>query len=292
MKNTSTPDVLSRSNVHQSGEGAQTIVLLHCLGGNQGMWWPLLPALEKRYRVVLLDLVGCGASDASAYSTERHHTLAGHAADLLDVLRALNLHNVLFMGHSIGAIIGVLAAIEDPARFASLIMISPSPRFLNGHDYQGGYERADIEALLGAMETDYLGWTKNFAPTIVGGTNRPDLLLTFTNSFARTNPSIARHFARVSFMADVRDDLSRLTTPTLILQSARDVMAPLAVGYYLNDNLIDSCIALIDTSGHCPHLTAPAQTMAAIDKFLSCQPLRQYPMATAMPVAHYLRAAG
>lgn len=270
------------------------MVLLHCLGGNQGMWQPLLPALEKRYRVVVLDLVGCGDSDAAAYSTERHSTLAGHAADLLDVLRALGLHNVLFMGHSVGGIIGVLAAIEEPGRFASLVMISPSPRFINGHDYQGGYERADIEALLGAMETDYQGWTRAFAPIVVGGTTRPELLLTFTNSFARTNPTIVRHFARVAFMADVREDLSRLTIPTLIVQSARDVMAPLAVGYYLNENLIDSCIALIDTSGHCPHLTAPAQTMAAIDKFLGYQFLRARTVAKAMPPpdAHYLRAAG
>jgi sigma-B regulation protein RsbQ len=271
MKITSASDALMRSNVHQSGQGDQAFVLLHGLGGNQCMWQPLLPALEKRYRVVLLDLVGCGDSDVTAYSTERHGSLAGHAQDLLDVLRALNLRNVVFMGHSVGAIIGVLAAIEEPDRFASMIMIAPSPRFLNSHDYHGGYERGDVEELLTAMEADFLGWTNAFVPAVVGVTDRPDLLMNFTNSFVRANPTVVRHLTRVVFMADVRDELPRLTTPTLIIQAAHDAITPLAVGQYLHDNLVDSCISIIDTTGHCPHLTAPEQTMAAVDKFLSFQ---------------------
>ncbi|GAB3582374.1 alpha/beta hydrolase [Hymenobacter daeguensis] len=247
------------------------MVLLHGLGGHQGMWQPLLPALEKRYRVVRLDLVGCGDSDATAYSTERHGTLTGHVQDLLGVLRALNLHNVVFMGHSVGAIIGMLAAIEEPNRFASMVLIAPSPRFLNSHDYHGGYERGDVEELLNAMEADFMGWTDAFVPAVVGVADRPDLLMNFTNSFVRANPTVVRHLTRVVFMADVRDDLPRLTTPTLIIQAAHDAITPLAVGQYLHDNLMDSCIAIIDTLGHCPHLTAPEQTLAAVDKFLSFQ---------------------
>ena len=271
MKVTPCPDALARSNVHQSGEGSQAIVLLHGLGGHQDMWQPLLPHLEQRYRVVRLDLVGCGNSDVTAYNDERHGTLTGHAHDLLDVLRALNLRNVVFMGHSVGAIIGMLAAIEDPDRFASMVMIAPSPRFLNSQDYHGGYERRDVEELLAAMESDFMGWTAAFVPAVVGVTDRPDLLMAFTNSFVRSNPSVVHHLTRVVFMADVRTELPRLTVPTLIVQAAHDAITPLAVGHYLHSNLVDSSLSIIDTTGHCPHLTAPEQTMAAVDKFLSYQ---------------------
>ncbi|MBO2010646.1 alpha/beta fold hydrolase [Hymenobacter negativus] len=271
MKIASPSDALARSNVHLSGTGSQAIVLLHGLGGNQCMWQPLLPALEKRYRVVMLDLVGCGNSDVTAYSTERHGTLAGHAHDLLDVLRTLDLHHVIFMGHSVGSIIGMLAAIEEPSRFTSMVLIAPSPRFLNSTDYHGGYERSDVEELLAAMESDFMGWTEAFVPAVVGVTNRPDLLMAFTNSFVQSNPAVVRHLTRVVFMADVRDDLPRLTIPTLIVQSAHDAITPLAVGHYLHNHLVDSHFSIIDTTGHCPHLTAPEQTMAAVDKFLSYQ---------------------
>lgn len=292
MKITSTSDALTRSNVHQSGEGSQAVVLLHGLGGNQCMWQPLLPALEKCYRVVLLDLVGCGNSDVTAYSNERHGTLTGHAHDLLDVLRDLNLHGVIFMGHSVGAIIGMLAAVEEPDRFASMVLIAPSPRFLNSPDYHGGYERRDVEELLAAMEADYLGWTAAFVPAVVGVTDRPDLLLAFTNSFVRSNPTVVRHLTHVVFMADVRDELPRLTIPTLIVQSAHDAITPLAVGHYLHSNLVDSQFTIIDTTGHCPHLTAPEQTLAAIDKFLSYQASQNGGQAQRPAGAAPLKAAG
>jgi sigma-B regulation protein RsbQ len=292
MKVMPSSDALARSNVHQSGEGSQALVLLHGLGGHQGMWQPLLPALEQRYRVVRLDLVGCGGSDVTAYSTERHATLAGHAQDLLDVLRALNLHQVVFMGHSVGGVIGMLAAIEEPDRFASMVLIAPSPRFLNSPDYHGGYERGDVEELLAAMESNYTGWTQAFVPAVVGVTDRPDLLMNFTNNFVRANPTVVRHLTRVVFMADVRDDLPRLTTPTLIIQAAHDAITPLAVGHYLYENLVDSYIATIDTSGHCPHLTAPEQTLAAVDKFLNYQLPQSGARAHRPAQAPQLKAAG
>jgi sigma-B regulation protein RsbQ len=282
----STSDVLARSNVNITGQGQQAIVLLHCMGGNQNMWQPMLPTLEQHYQVVLLDLVGFGNSDKTAYSSERHGTIMGHAHDLLDVLQALNLKQVVFIGHSIGAIVGVLAAIEAPERFASLVLISPSPRFLNGQDYTGGYERADIDELLASIENDYLGWACNFAPVVVGADDRPDVLLSFTNSFVNSNPEVVRHFARVTFLADFREDLPLLTTPSLIVQSARDVVAPLAVGHYLNEHLANSHIAIIDTSGHCPHLTATDQTLAAIEDFLHCELMEPVPVAPRQTLPH------
>ncbi len=292
MQITASSDALTRSNVHQSGEGSQAIVLLHGLGGNQGMWQPLLPALEQRYRVVRLDLVGCGNSDVAAYSDERHGSLAGHAHDLLDVLRALDLRGVVFMGHSVGAIIGMLAAVEEPDRFASLVLLSPSPRFLNSPGYHGGYERSDVEELLAAMEADYVGWAATFVPAVVGVTDRPDLLMAFTNSFVRSNPAVVRHLTRVVFMADVRDEVPRLTLPTLIVQAAHDVITPLAVGHYLHQNLMDSHLAVIDTAGHCPHLTAPEQTMAAVDRFLRYQSLPGGGQPQQPAVVAPLKAAG
>ena len=263
--------ILSRSNVHVSGRGRQAVVLLHGLGCNQTVWQPLLPAFEAHYRVVRLDLVGTGGSQLGEYSRERHGSLAGHATDLLDVLRALDLTGVVFIGHSIGAMIGVLAAVREPARFANLVLLAPSPRFLNGRDYAGGFEHADVEELLASLESDHNEWAQAFAPVAVGDPNRPDLIMALSNSFASTNPGVLRHLARVAFFNDSRLVLPLLHTPTLVVQPARDVMVPLGVGYYLHEQLPDSQLVVIDTSGHFPHLTAPEATLAAIGKFLGCQ---------------------
>lgn len=262
--------VLSRSNVHVSGQGQQAVVLLHGLGCNQTIWQPLLPAFEAHYRVVRLDLVGTGGSQLGQYSRERHGNLAGHATDLLDVLRALDLTAVVFVGHSIGAMIGVLAAVREPARFANLVLLAPSPRFLNGRDYAGGFEAADLEELLASLEANQDEWAQAFAPIAVGDTSRPDLIMALSNSFASTNPDVLRHLARVTFFNDSRLALPLLNTPALIVQPARDVMVPLGVGYYLNEQLPDSQLVIIDTSGHFPHLTAPEATLAAIGRFLGC----------------------
>ena len=263
--------ILSRSNVQVSGRGRQAVVLLHGLGCNQTIWQSLLPAFEAHYRVVRLDLVGAGGSRLGEYSRERHGKLAGHATDLLDVLRALNLTDVVFIGHSIGAMIGVLAAVREPARFARLVLLAPSPRFLNGRDYAGGFEAADVEELLTSLETDQNEWAQAFAPVAIGDPNRPDLIMALSSSFASTNPGVLRHLARVAFFNDSRLELPLLGTPALIVQPARDVMVPLGVGYFLHEQLPDSQLVIIDTSGHFPHLTAPEPTLAAISKFLGCQ---------------------
>ena len=263
--------VLERSNVTVSGAngpGTRALVFLHGLGGDQATWRLLVPHFEAEYQVIQLDLVGAGGSHLHEYSRERHGDLAGHAADLLDVLHALALYEVVFVGHSVGAMIGVIAAVREPERFAKMVLISPSPRFLNEKGYAGGFEQKDINELLAAMEADYHGWSQGISPVMMGADESPELVMELTNSFVRTNPEIARHFARVTFLSDTRAELSFLTTPTLVVQSAHDVIAPLAVGHYLNEQLADSRIVVIETGGHCPHLSAPQQTLAAIDAFL------------------------
>ncbi len=267
MMQASSTTILARSHVTVSGTGEQTIVFLHGLGADQTQWHQLVPAFEEHYRVVLLDLVGSGQSDTAAYSSARHGSLAGHAEDLLNVLAALDCTGAHFVGHSVGAIIGVLAAVRQPERFAQLALIAPSPRFLNDTGYAGGFEQNDLDELLWAMEENYHGWSADIAPVMIGNKNHA-LILALTNSFINTNPDIARHFARVTFLSDTRPELSYLTTPALILQSRHDVVAPLAVGQYLHHHLPDSQLVVLDTQGHCPQLTAPQQTLAALQGFL------------------------
>ena len=263
--------ILERSNVTisgASGPGIPAMVFLHGLGADQASWRLLAPHFEPDHQVVQLDLVGSGGSQLNEYSRERHGELAGHASDLLDVLRTLALYDVVFVGHSVGAMIGVIAAGREPQRFKKMVLISPSPRFINEKGYAGGFEQKDINELLAAMDADYHGWSQGISPVMMGADESPELVMELTNSFVRTNPEIARHFARVTFLSDTRAELALLTTPTLVVQSAHDVIAPLAVGHYINEQLADSRIQVIETGGHCPHLSAPQQTLAAIDAFV------------------------
>jgi sigma-B regulation protein RsbQ len=270
--NSLSTSILERSNVSisgVSGSGTQTIVFLHGLGGDQHDWHLVAPAFEDQYQVVLLDLIGAGLSDLKAYNpATTHSTLRGHAADLLGVMSALALHDAVFVGHSVAAMIGVIAAVQEPERFAKMVLVSPSPRFLNETGYAGGFEQKDINELLAAMEADYNGWAHGFAPVMMGHDQSPELVLGLTNSFVRTNPEIAKHFARVTFFSDTRTELGFLTIPTLIVQSAHDVIAPLAVGHYINEQLADSRMVVVDTSGHCPHLSAPEKMLTAVNHFL------------------------
>ena len=227
----------------------------------------LAPAFEDRYQVVQVDLPGAETS-ASTSSHTVHGTLETHAADLLRVMSSLSLFDVVFVGHSVGAVIGVLAAIREPNRFANMVLISPAPRFANENDYTGGFEQADIDELRLAMECDYHGWPQAMVPAMMSKNERSELVMELSNSFVRTNPEIARHFARVPFLSDRRAELPHPSVPTLILQSAHDVVAPLCVGHYINEHLSDSRMVVIETSGHCPHLSAPQETLAAITSFL------------------------
>ncbi|MCC3159904.1 alpha/beta hydrolase [Hymenobacter sp. 15J16-1T3B] len=263
---------LTRNNVSVSGTGTVALVFIHGFGCDQRMWRLVAPAFEDRYRVVLLDLVGAGGSELAAYDPARYASLQAHADDVLEVLQALALPRVVLVGHSVSAMIAVLAAIAAPALVERLVLVAPSPRYLNDAGYVGGFERADIEELLDAMDANYLGWSGAMAPVIMGHPERPELAGELTDSFCRTDPAIARHFARVTFLGDNRADLPRLRTPALILQCAHDVIAPVQVGQYLHRQLPGSELVVLDTSGHCPHLSAPAPTIAAIDHFLGAAP--------------------
>ncbi|MFD1468977.1 alpha/beta fold hydrolase [Hymenobacter caeli] len=260
---------VQRHNVRVTGAGpgAPAIVFLHGLGADQSTWHLLVPAFEPQYQVVCFDLLGFGQSDPTAYDPARHDSLQGYATDLLAVLRELALYNVVFVGHSVSAMIGVLAAVREPERFDRLVLLAPSPRFIDDDCYVGGFAQHDIDELLAAMENNYTGWAGALAPVLLGP-DQPELVMKLTNSFCRSNPELAQQLARVTFLCDHRLDLPFLATPALILQNARDVIVPLAVGRYLHEQLADSQLRIIDTTGHCAHLTAPAETLAAIAHFL------------------------
>ncbi|UOQ68503.1 alpha/beta hydrolase [Hymenobacter volaticus] len=261
-------DILKRHHVTVSGAGAQTMVFVHGFGCDQRMWRRVAPAFESNYQVVLLDLLGAGQSDLAAYDVERYSSLTAHAEDVLAVLRELDLREVILVGHSVGATIALLAAVEEPRRFRQLVLVAPSPRFINDVGYTGGFERTDIEELLAAMNDNYLGWSSAITPVIMGHPDRPELAAELNNSFCNTDPTIARHFARLTFLSDNRADLPLVRTPSLILQCADDALAPLTVGTYMHQQMPDSELIVIDTSGHCPHLTAPEATISAVSRFI------------------------
>lgn len=244
------------------------MVFAHGFGCDQNMWRHVAPAFADEYRIVLFDHVGAGGSDHSAYSRAKYGSLQGYAEDVLEICRELELRDVVFVGHSVSAVVGVLAAAQEPDRFAKLVLVGPSPRYLDDDGYLGGFSREDIEGLLDSLDSNYLGWSHAFAPVIMGSAQAPELQEELTNSFCRTDPEIASHFARVTFLSDNRADLSNVVTPTLVLQCADDVIAPRAVGEYVHREIPGSTLVLLDATGHCPNLSAPEETTAAIRNFL------------------------
>jgi len=263
-------DILVRNNVKVAGRGTQPMLFAHGFGCDQNMWRFVAPAFADDYRLVLFDYVGSGKSDLSAYDAERYATLDGYAQDVLDVVHALDLHDVVFVGHSVSAMVGLLAARREPERFAHLIMIGPSPRYLNDvPDYVGGFERSDIEGLLDTMDKNYIGWANYLGPAIMANAERPELGEELTESFCSTDPVIARRFAEATFFADNRRDLAGLRVPSLILQCAEDIIAPREVGEYLHRELPGSTLRLMQATGHCPHMSAPEETIALMREYLS-----------------------
>ena len=260
--------VQQRNNVKVSGNGPATLFFAHGFGCDQNMWRLVQPAYAKRYRTVLFDLVGWGMSDLSAYDKKKYDTLQGYADDLQDIAEEFAQGPCVLVGHSVSAMIGMLADIKAPGLFRAHAMIGPSPCYVNDGDYVGGFERKDIDSLLETLESNYLGWSSNMAPAIMGAPNRPELGVELTNSFCRTDPEIAKHFARVTFLSDNRADLPKLATPTLILQSSDDLIAPVTVGQYLQRVLPHGTLKIIDNVGHCPHLSAPGASTDAINAFL------------------------
>lgn len=263
-------NVLKRNNVVMSGQGARPLVFAHGFGCDQHMWRFVAPAFEATHRVVLFDHIGCGKSDLAAYDSQRHATLAGYAADMVDILEQADLRDAILVGHSVSSMISVLAAIRVPQRVAALVLVGPSPRYLNDPpDYAGGFERADIDGLLDMMESNMLGWANFLAPTVMGGESPPALTQELKESFCAADPYITRRFAAATFLADNRADLPLLRAPALILQCSDDAIAPRAVGEYMHRQLKGSTLRMIEASGHSPHMTHPAETIAAIKDYLA-----------------------
>jgi sigma-B regulation protein RsbQ len=263
--------VLARNNVKVRGKQAQPMLFAHGFGCDQNMWRFVAPAFESDHLTVLFDHVGAGESDISAYDRRKYGTLAGYADDVLEICRELRLERTIFVGHSVSAMIGVLAACKEPERFDKLVLIGPSPCYINDGEYTGGFSREDIDQLLESLDDNYLGWSSTMAPVIMGNPDRPELAAELTSSFCRTHPDIAKHFAHVTFLSDNRVDLPKVKTPCLVLQCSNDPIAAQPVGEYVHRQLADSQLVLMKATGHCPNLSAPAETIAAMKAFLGAR---------------------
>jgi len=241
----------------------------HGFGCDQAMWRFVAPDFAVDHRVVLFDHVGSGNSDLSAYDVQKYASLRGYATDVVEICRALELTDVVFVGHSVSAMIGVLALQQAPELFGALVMVGPNPRYVDDDGYVGGFSRSDIVGLLDSLDSNHLGWSTQMAPVIMGNPDKPELTEELTNSFCRTDPDIARQFARVTFLSDNRADLPGVAVPTLVLQCSQDVIAPDVVGEYVHRAIPGSVLTHLEATGHVPHLSAPEETTAAIRAFLS-----------------------
>ncbi len=262
-------DILRRNNVKVIGSAGKPVVMMaHGFGCDQNMWRLVAPALAEDFQVVLFDYVGSGGSEPSAWNDERYAALDGYAHDVIDICEALDLRDVAFVGHSVSAMVGVLAAAAAPERLSSLVMVGPSPCYIDDDAYRGGFSAEDIDELLESLESNYLGWSAVMAPVIMGNPERPELGEELTNSFCATDPAKARVFARTTFLSDSRDDLKSVAVPTLVLECTEDVIAPREVGAYVHAAIPGSRLVTLDATGHCPQLSAPEATTSAIRAFV------------------------
>jgi sigma-B regulation protein RsbQ len=265
-------NILARNNVKVFGRGTQPMLFAHGFGCDQNMWRFVTPAFEDDYRIVLFDYVGSGKSDLREYDPERYGSLDGYTQDVLDVCAALDLREIIFVGHSVSGVVGMLASVREPERFERLILVGPSPRYVNEPpDYVGGFERADIEGLLDVMEKNYIGWANFLAPVVMKNPERPELTRELEESFCSTDPKIARKFAEVTFFSDNRDDLPKVTVPSLIMQCSEDAIAPPEVGAYLHRRLPRSTLRVMRATGHCPHMSHPEETVQLIREYLNAE---------------------
>lgn len=262
-------DVLTRNNVKIFGRGKQVMLFAHGFGCDQNMWRFITPSFEETHTIVLFDYVGCGKSDIGAYNAERYANLNGYVQDVLDICAAAELRDIIFVGHSVSSMVGLLAAVREPELFDRLIFVGPSACYINeAPHYTGGFERKDIEGLLETMEKNYIGWANFLAPAIMKNPDKPELGQELAESFCSTDPVIARQFAEVTFFSDNRKDLSRLHVPSLIMQCSDDLIAPLEVGEYLRDNIAGSILTVLNATGHCPHMSAPAETIEVMKEYI------------------------
>jgi sigma-B regulation protein RsbQ len=260
--------VLERNNVDIRGSGERAMVFAHGFGCDQNMWRFVEPAFRDHFRTVLFDYVGAGGSDLTAYDKGRYSTLAGYANDVVEIGRELGLKDAVFVGHSVSSMIGALAVECAPGMFGKLVMIGPSARYVNDGDYVGGFSETQINELLEFLELNHMGWSAQMAPAIMGNPDRPELSEELTNSFCRTDPEIAKAFARVTFMSDNRADLAKVVIPTLILQCSEDIIASKEVGEFVHHRIPNSKIKFLEATGHCPNLSAPAEVISAIRSFV------------------------
>ncbi len=262
--------ISTRNNIKLLGpEAAQPILFAHGYGCDQSMWRLVTPAFEDDYRLVLFDHVGFGNSEPASFDPTRYGTLHGYARDVLEICQELKLKRIIFVGHSVSAMVGVLAAKERPELFDKLVFVGPSPCYINDGDYVGGFTKPDIDGLLDFLDSNYVGWSTAMAPVIMQNPERPELSEELANSFCRADPEIAKHFAKITFLSDNRADLPSVTTPTVILQSDPDSIAPVCVGEYVRRHISNSSLVMLKATGHCPHLSAPAETISAIKGFLN-----------------------
>jgi sigma-B regulation protein RsbQ len=261
-------NVLERNNVHVSGHGDRAMVFAHGFGCDQNMWRFVAPAFENDFKVVLFDHVGAGGSDLSAYDYRKYSTLSGYAEDVVKIGRELGLKDAVFVGHSVSAMIGVLASLKAPGMFAQLVLVGPSARYIDDVDYVGGFSEKQIGELLEFLEDNHMGWSAAMAPSIMGNPDRPELGEELTNSFCRTDPDIAKAFARVTFTSDNRADLPKVSVPTLILQCKEDIIAAREVGEFVHRQIAGSKMMVLDATGHCPNLSAPKEVVSAIQAFV------------------------
>ncbi|MBD8870703.1 alpha/beta fold hydrolase [Nocardioides donggukensis] len=259
-----------RHNVVLSGPpDRRPMVFAHGFGCDQNMWRFVAPEFADDFRVVCFDHAGAGGAHPAAYDPERHASLQGYADDVVALCRELGLEDAVFVGHSVSAMIGVLAHLAAPGLFSQIVMVCPSPRYIDDDDYTGGFAEAEIHELLDSLDSNYLGWSSAMAPVIMGNPDRPQLGHELTASFCRTDPDVARRFARATFLSDHRAELPRVTVPTLVLQCTQDAIAPVAVGEYVARSLPDGRLAMLDASGHCPNLSAPDATVRAMRRFVA-----------------------
>ena len=260
--------VIERNHVVTSGAGPKPMIFAHGFGCDQNMWRFVAPAFERDFLTILFDHVGAGKSDLSAYEPGKYASLAGYADDLVEIGQALGIRDGVFVGHSVSAMIGALASIKEPGMFKSLVMVGPSPRYIDDGTYHGGFTAPQIEELLTSLADNHMGWSAAMAPAIMGNPERPELGQELTNSFCRTDPDIARQFARTTFMADNRSDLAHVTAPTLILQCSDDIIASEVVGEYVHAHIPGSELKILNATGHCPNLSAPQEVIDAIRAFV------------------------
>ena len=261
-------DVLKRNNVVVKGKGSGVMMFSHGFGCDQNMWRYVTPAFEENYKIILFDHVGAGGSDLSSFIPAKY-TLEGYAEDIIEIANTLQLSDIIFVGHSVSAMIGIIASQKSPQLFKSLILVAPSSSYINDGDYVGGFTRLQIDELLESLDKNHLGWSMTMAPVIMGNPGRKELGKELANSFCRTDPAIAKHFARTTFLSDKRELLPSVNIPSLILQCSDDVIAPQEVGRYMHEHLKGSKFMLLQATGHCPYLSAPEETIDAIKKFLS-----------------------